>query len=97
MIHLQPLPLFRPSDLSQHLTSFPSFLQHTCIALALSLKPHPIYSDRHAEAVDYYQRSARETVNNLALQGIPALEVSQALCLLILLDILGIFSMSRAY
>lgn len=88
-VHLQPLPLLRPAELSNYLASSPRFLLYSFLSLALSFKASTIYGDQQCDAVKYYTRSAQNTVRELASQGVSTLEVVQSLCLLALRDILG--------
>jgi hypothetical protein len=52
---------------------------------------HDFYSHQEVQAAEYYASSAQQTVTCLASQGIPKLEVVQALCLLVLVDVAGKF------
>lgn len=89
MIHSQPLPLFRPGDLSNFLTFSPPFLLYSFLTLTLSSKPHAADCNNQAKVVESYANTAQETIRKLAFEGVSSLEVVQSLCLLALKDILG--------
>lgn len=93
-LHLQPIPLFRMQDLADWLTSSPRFLLCAFSALVLSIGGHEYYREKQAEAIEYYARSAEDTVRMLSLRGIARLEVVQGLCLLALRDIHGIITIA---
>lgn len=65
------------------------FLQWIFLALALSNLPYDSSSAKEADIIHAHTRSARDTVLELAMQGTAQLEISQALCLLAVGDILG--------
>ncbi|KAF5021274.1 hypothetical protein F66182_6672 [Fusarium sp. NRRL 66182] len=88
-LYFQPLPLFNPENLRQRIERFPPFLQWIFLALALSNLPYDSSSAREADLIHHHARSARDTVLELAMRGTAQLEISQALCLLALGDILG--------
>ncbi|KAI5463873.1 hypothetical protein BGZ63DRAFT_382479 [Mariannaea sp. PMI_226] len=88
MIHLQPLPIFRTSDLVHYLTVAPQFLLHSFLALVLTLKRPGLYCDPFSERIQLYTESAEEAVRKLAAKGASTIEVIQSLCLLSLRDIL---------
>lgn len=65
------------------------FLQWIFLALALSNLPYDASSAKEADLIHSHARAARDTVLELAMRGTARLEISQALCLLALGDILG--------
>jgi hypothetical protein len=65
------------------------FLQWIFLALALSNLPYDASSAKEADLIHSHARAARDTVLELAMRGTAQLEISQALCLLALGDILG--------
>lgn len=65
------------------------FLQWIFLALALSNLPYDSSSAKEADLIHSHARSARDMVLELAMRGTAQLEISQALCLLALGDILG--------
>ncbi|RSM13074.1 hypothetical protein CEP52_002020 [Fusarium oligoseptatum] len=87
-LYFQPLPLFRPEGLRDRVESFPLFLQWIFLALSLSNLPYDSNSAKEADLIHLRARSARDTVLELAMRGTAKLEISQALCLLALADIL---------
>ncbi|KAF4472580.1 hypothetical protein FALBO_525 [Fusarium albosuccineum] len=87
-LYFQPLPLFSLEGLRDRVEGFPSFLQWIFLALALSNFRYDSESAREADLVHSHARSARDTVLELAMRGTAKLEISQALCLLALGDIL---------
>jgi len=64
------------------------FLQWIFLALALSNLPYDASSAKEADLIHSHARAARDTVLELAMRGTAQLEISQALCLLALGDIL---------
>ncbi|KAF5718544.1 hypothetical protein FMUND_5125 [Fusarium mundagurra] len=88
-LYFQPLPLFNPEGLRDQIERFPMFLQWIFLALALSNLPYDSSSAKEADLIHSYARSARDMVLDLAMRGTAQLEISQALCLLALGDILG--------
>ncbi|SPJ79318.1 uncharacterized protein FTOL_07709 [Fusarium torulosum] len=87
-LYFQPLPLFDPEGLRERIEKFPMFLQWIFLALALSNLPYDSSSAKEADIIHSHTRSARDTVLELAMQGTAQLEISQALCLLAVGDIL---------
>ncbi|KAF5598713.1 quinic acid utilization activator [Fusarium pseudocircinatum] len=88
-LYFQPLPLFDPEGLRGRIERFPMFLQWIFLALALSNLPYDSSSAKEADLIHSHARSARDMVLELAMRGTAQLEISQALCLLALGDILG--------
>ncbi|KAM5360534.1 hypothetical protein ACJA88_014805 [Fusarium oxysporum] len=88
MIHLQPLPLFRPNELLDYLRSSTRHLLYSFLALGLSLKAQIAHLPTRSDLIENYARCARDEVQDLASQGIARLQVVQSLCLLALSDIL---------
>lgn len=88
-LHFQPLQLFRLVGLREYLLASPQFLRWSFLGLILHFSSHEFYSGREAEAIEFYSTSSRQEVTSLALQGIPRLEVLQALSLLVLVDVAG--------
>ncbi|KAF5264171.1 hypothetical protein FOXYS1_5061 [Fusarium oxysporum] len=88
-LYFQPLPLFNPEGLRDRIERFPMFLQWIFLALALSNLPYDSSSAKEADLIHSHTRSARDMVLELAMRGTAQLEISQALCLLALGDILG--------
>ncbi|KAL5626979.1 hypothetical protein FOBRF1_001322 [Fusarium oxysporum] len=87
-LYFQPLPLFNPEGLRDRIERFPMFLQWIFLALALSNLPYDSSSAKEADLIHSHTRSARDMVLELAMRGTAQLEISQALCLLALGDIL---------
>ncbi|KAF5008202.1 hypothetical protein FDECE_5535 [Fusarium decemcellulare] len=87
MIHLQPLPLFRLSDLSDYLNSSPRFLLYSFFALTNSFRNRAGHDNGSGLMVADEIRSAEDEVKKLAFQGIPRMDVVQSLCLLALRDV----------
>ncbi|CAG1979756.1 unnamed protein product [Fusarium graminearum] len=87
-LYFQPLPLFDPQGLRDRIQRSPMFLQWIFLALALSNLPYDASSAKEADLVHSHARAARDTVLELAMRGTARLEISQALCLLALGDIL---------
>ncbi|KAF4455752.1 hypothetical protein F53441_1951 [Fusarium austroafricanum] len=85
--HLQPLQLFKPSDLKDFLTSAPRFLLYSFLALTVRHSTDDFFKGQEVQAVEFYASSAQQEVAVLASQGIPKLEIVQALCLLVLADV----------
>lgn len=89
MIHLQPLPLFRLSDLPEYLASSPGHLLDSFLALTLSFKAHIESETSQFQGIENYVRSAEDAVKKLACQGVTRLDIVQSLCLLALREIIG--------
>ncbi|CEI38518.1 hypothetical protein FVEN_g12545 [Fusarium venenatum] len=87
-LYFQPLPLFDPQGLRERIERFPMFLQWIFLALALSNLPYDASSAKEADLIHSHARAARDIVLELAMRGTAQLEISQALCLLALGDIL---------
>ncbi|KAF4456031.1 hypothetical protein F53441_1752 [Fusarium austroafricanum] len=87
-LYFQPLPLFNPEGLRDRIERFPMFLQWIFLALALSNLPYDSSSAMEADLIHSHARSSRDMVLELAMRGTAKLEISQALCLLALGDIL---------
>lgn len=87
-IHVQPLPLFDPEKLLNHLSASPRYLLWSFMAVVLHFGTHPFYRDNEAQAVSFYIRSANESCTKLAADGIARTEVLQATCLLAMRNIL---------
>lgn len=87
--HLQPLQLFKVHELKGRLLVAPRYLVDSFLALTVRHSTHAFYRGQQSQAVELYATSARQTVMDLASQGIPRLEIVQALCLLVLVDITG--------
>lgn len=88
-IYLQPLPLFDPNLLHEHVLSFPLYLLRSFLAVTLLFSEHPFYGGSKSAAMEFYIRSAREMVILRAAEGIGTVELLQSLCLLTLCDIAG--------
>ncbi|XEV01255.1 hypothetical protein FSHL1_006542 [Fusarium sambucinum] len=88
MVHMQPIPLFRPNELLDYLKSSSRHLRYSFLALGLSLKAQTAQFPTQFDLIDNYARCARAEVHDLASQGISKLQVVQSLCLLTLRDIL---------
>ncbi|KAF4993081.1 hypothetical protein FGRMN_6696 [Fusarium graminum] len=88
-LHLQPLQLFKLDDLQDHLSTSSQFFLYSFLALTVRHSAHDFYKGREAAAVDFYANSAHQTVISLASQGVTRIEVVQALCMLVLVDIAG--------
>lgn len=88
-LHLQPLPLFNVDTLSTNVLHFPPFLLRTFLAATMLFSEHPFFGSAKAEAIEFYVRSARESVMDSAAEGQPSVEVLQSLCLLTLNDLAG--------
>ncbi|KAF4416345.1 hypothetical protein FACUT_12641 [Fusarium acutatum] len=86
-LHLQPLQLFNISELRDTLTSAPKYLLYSFLALTVRYSAHDFFNGKQVEAVELYGSSAQHDVAILASQGIPKLEIVQALCLLVLVDV----------
>lgn len=71
------------------MASVPRYLFESFLALTVRYSTHGFYQGQELQAVEYYASSAQQTVTTLASQGIPKLEVVQALCLLVLVDVAG--------
>ncbi|CAG7558255.1 unnamed protein product [Fusarium equiseti] len=85
--HLQPLQLFKLPNLKRYLASAPRFLFESFLALTVRYSTHDFYQSQELQAVEHYASSAQQAVTSIASQGIPKLEVIQALCLLGLVDV----------
>ncbi|KAJ4197291.1 hypothetical protein NW759_016314 [Fusarium solani] len=85
-LYFQPLPLFDPRRLQSKIASFPHYLRWSFLALALNYTSHNFYYGLESKAIEYYATSARSIVVDMAADGIPKLEVLQALCLLSLCE-----------
>lgn len=88
-LHLQPLQLFKISELRDTLTSAPQYLLYSFLALTVRYSAHGFFNGKQVKAVELYGSSAQQEVAILASQGIPKLEIVQALCLLVLVDVAG--------
>lgn len=88
-LHLQPLQLFNIAELRDTLNSAPRYLLYSFLALTVRYSAHDFFSDNRSKAVELYGSSAQQEVAILASQGIPKLEIVQALCLLVLVDVAG--------
>ncbi|KAI7763273.1 hypothetical protein LZL87_012890 [Fusarium oxysporum] len=86
-LHLQPLQLFKISELRDTLTSAPQYLLYSFLALTVRYSAHGFFNGKQVKAVELYGSSAQQEVAILASQGIPKLEIVQALCLLVLVDV----------
>ncbi|KAG4283290.1 hypothetical protein FPRO04_13275 [Fusarium proliferatum] len=86
-LHLQPLQLFNIAELRDTLNSAPRYLLYSFLALTVRYSAHDFFSDNRSKAVELYGSSAQQEVAILASQGIPKLEIVQALCLLVLVDV----------
>ncbi|KAM0345061.1 hypothetical protein ACHAPU_006947 [Fusarium lateritium] len=86
-LHLQPLQLFKLGDLKDYLSTSPQFLLYSFLALTVRHSTHDFYRGQEAAAVEFYANSAHQTVISLASQGVARIEVVQALCMLVLVDI----------
>ncbi|KAF4341228.1 hypothetical protein FBEOM_4826 [Fusarium beomiforme] len=86
-LHLQPLQLFTLPELKDSLISGPRYLLDSFLALTVRYSTHDFFRDQQAKAVEYYASSAQHEVTVLASHGIPKLEIVQALCLLVLVDV----------
>ncbi|WKT53165.1 Zn(2)-C6 fungal-type DNA-binding domain [Fusarium oxysporum f. sp. vasinfectum] len=86
-LHLQPLQLFNISELKDTLTSAPQYLLYSFLALTVRYSAHDFFNGKQVKAVELYGSSAQQEVAILASQGIPKLEIVQALCLLVLVDV----------
>ena len=83
------MQLFKLSDLKQYLNSAPRYLFDSFLALTVRYSTHDFYRGQELQAVEHYASLAQQTVTFIASQGIPKLEVVQALCLLVLVDVAG--------
>jgi hypothetical protein len=88
-LHLQPLQLFTLPELKVSLTSAPKYLLYSFLALTVRYSTHDFFNGQQAKVVEFYGSSAQQEVAILASQGIPKLEIVQALCLLVLVDVAG--------
>ncbi|KAI1055316.1 hypothetical protein LB505_009480 [Fusarium chuoi] len=88
-LHLQPLQLFNISELKDTLTLAPRYLLYSFLALTVRYSTHDFFNGKQAKAVELYGSSAQQEIAILASQGIPKLEIVQALCLLVLVDVAG--------
>lgn len=88
-LHSQPLPLFNPDSLHEHVARFPQFLLKCFLAAVLPFSEHSFYDSSKSDAMEFYVRSAREAVIPRATEGTGAAELLQSLCLLTLSDIAG--------
>ncbi|KZF23061.1 hypothetical protein L228DRAFT_142458 [Xylona heveae TC161] len=86
-LHLQPLQLFNISTLPNQVTHFPDFLLYSLLAIGLHFSDHEFYKDKRSAAIQFYVRSARDIVIQLATEGKSSLELLQSLCLLALADV----------
>lgn len=86
--HLQPLPLFDPENLLDHLSAGPNYLLWSFMALVLHFGAHSFYSGCEGQAVSFYTRSGNNSVTKLAADGVAKTEMLQAICLLALRNIL---------
>ncbi|SPJ74242.1 uncharacterized protein FTOL_03972 [Fusarium torulosum] len=86
-IHLQPLQLFRLPDLKNYLSSSPQFLLWSFLALTVRHSTHDYYKGQEVKAAEFYADLAHQAVISLAYQGIPKIEVVQALCMLVLVEV----------
>ncbi|KAM5351073.1 hypothetical protein ACJ41O_003796 [Fusarium nematophilum] len=74
--------------LRTRIESSPLFLQWIFLALSLSSAQYDSNSAKEADLIHSRARSARDTVLELAMRGVAKVEISQALCLLAIGDIL---------
>lgn len=88
-LHLQPLQLFSISELKDTLASAPRYLLYSFLALTVRYSTNEFFNGKQAKAVELYGSSAQQEVAILASQGMPKLEIVQALCLLVLVDVAG--------
>ncbi|KAH7123096.1 hypothetical protein EDB81DRAFT_872668 [Dactylonectria macrodidyma] len=95
-IYFQPLPLLNPKDLRSRVPRFPQFLRWSFLTLCLHYSENYFYNERESQAIGFYTTSSQETVMNLAAEGVATKEVTQALCLLALGDIM-VNKQSRAW
>ncbi|KAM0344176.1 hypothetical protein ACHAPU_007898 [Fusarium lateritium] len=85
-LYFQPLPLFDPQRQQSKIGTLPQYLRWSLLALALHYTSHDFYYGLEAKAVEYYTKSARGVVVDMAAEGVVQLEVMQTLCLLALCD-----------
>jgi hypothetical protein len=52
---------------------------------------HDFYKGQEVKAAEFYTGLAHQAVISLAYQGIPKIEVVQALCMLVLVDVAGVY------
>jgi hypothetical protein len=88
-LYFQPLPLFDPQRLRTKISTLPQYLRWSFLALTLHYTSHSFYYGLEAKAIEYYAKSARSIVVDMAAEGLAELEVMQALCLLALCDNIG--------
>ncbi|KAH6658679.1 hypothetical protein BKA67DRAFT_513199, partial [Truncatella angustata] len=88
-IHFQPLPLFNIRTLNFHIKAFPQFLLFSFLSLVLRYTKTSYFQGREEDAIDFYRARAQDTTLALASQGVDNCNVSRALCLLALSDMLG--------
>ncbi|KAF5001065.1 hypothetical protein FGRMN_1259 [Fusarium graminum] len=85
-VYFQPLPLFDPQRLQSKVSALPQYLRWSFLALVLHHTSHDFYYGLESKAVEYYTKSARGVVVDMAAEGVVQLEVMQTLCLLALCD-----------
>ncbi|KAJ3459018.1 hypothetical protein MRS44_015091 [Fusarium solani] len=83
-LHLQPLPLFSLQNLTQQLLTGPRFLLWAFMALMMNFSTHEFYEDNEPAAKNLYARLAEEATMQLVFEGVPTVELTQALCLVAL-------------
>lgn len=88
-LHLQPLPLFNIDHLFIEVAYLPQYLLRSFLAITLLFTEHPFYGTAKNAAIEFYIRTARETVVFLATEGELSLQTLQTLCLLALSDAAG--------
>ncbi|KAG5655424.1 hypothetical protein KAF25_000673 [Fusarium avenaceum] len=85
-LYFQPLPLFEPQRLRTKISTLPQYLRWSFLALTLHYRSNSFYYGLEAKAIEYYAKSARSIVIDMAAEGLAELEVMQTLCLLALCD-----------
>ncbi|KAE8368125.1 hypothetical protein BDV27DRAFT_154296 [Aspergillus caelatus] len=83
-LHLQPLPIFNLTGLTDRLMAGPQYLLWSFLAVVLTFSNHIFYQNTEDIAKDLYSRSSEYAVMKLAWEGDPNPEVIQALCLVAL-------------
>ncbi|KAJ4035890.1 hypothetical protein NW761_013870 [Fusarium oxysporum] len=83
-IHLQPLPVFVEPDLAAKLNTAPRYLLWSFMSLMLNFSTHNFFNGQESTAAEFYSREAEQTVMEESSEGVPAIELVQALCLIAL-------------
>ncbi|UPK99703.1 hypothetical protein LCI18_010638 [Fusarium solani-melongenae] len=83
-LHLQPLPLLCLQNLAPQLLTGPRFLLWAFMALMMNLSTHEFYEDNELTSKNLYARLAEDATMQLVFEGVPTVELTQALCLVAL-------------